>query len=83
MKFPALNLPNTLSATQVSSALRVLGWSSAIAIRPLRAKIWPIGADRNPPSFHFRLGEYTVMVAPFDPTHGPSDQVSVSQACAS
>ena len=83
MKFLALNLPNTLSATQVSSALRMLGWSSANAIRPLRAKTWLIGADQNPPSFHFRLGEFTVMVAPFDPTHGPSDHVLVSQACAS
>ena len=83
LKFLALNLPNTLSASQVSAAMRQLGWSSASAIRPLRAKTWLIGADEAPPSFHFRLGEFTVMVTPFDPNHGPGDEVLISRASAS
>ena len=85
LKFLALNLPNTLPATQVTSALRQLGWISAIAIRPLRAKTWLIGADETPPafhSFHFRLGDFTVMVSPFDPSSGSGDEVLVSSLCA-
>ena len=82
LKFLALNLPNTLPATQVTSALRQLGWNSAIAIRPLRAKTWLIGADETPPAFHFRLGDFTVMVSPFDPSSGSGDEVLVSNLCA-
>ena len=77
-KFLALNLPNSLTATQVTDAMQQLGWESARAIRPLRTKTWLIGAESEPPSFHFRSGDFMIMVAPFDSQSDSADQVMVA-----
>ncbi len=62
--FVLKHLESHTNITELTDALRKLGWKDAKALKPLGANAWSIAAPDDPPSSHVCLNGRFVVIAP-------------------